>query len=748
MASVFGRIKKGIISLFFENRMYSSILFRKMVLSIQIIVILFSIVILYFSLLLIRSTVNQLEENSSETILDNVYQMVNSEYQASKIFGRLKIESQKKHLKNITLMLENHIKKKYRANIVAGMSEGLAQEIVLEDVASFLYGSNRFWVISSDNKILAHTDEKYIGMDSGEVKGKFGMRIFNMMTKATKEKGDGYFDFPEEDKSGEERQRYYYCRYLQELDWVIGVDVDRSDINAEIKKRDQKTEERLRGVVEKIHVSHYGYIFIFDADFNIKAHPEYMKVVGKFDSAVNGITQKALAKELVEAAEKKEPMLEFIWNFAGDEEGDRRQIARIRYSEDMLWYIVITMDKEELASSSDRLTYIIVSMVVVMLFFLNIFGMIFLKKILDPIKELSDIAIKAKNGNLDLRCDIKSNDEVGILAAAFNSMIEQIKDNIDNLDRKVSERTAELDEKNLSLLAEIKERENAEYKIQKMNEDLETRVRERTGELRESLDALQKAQDQLVQAEKMASLGGLVAGVAHEINTPVGIGVTEASYLKEKTEVLLQSIKEGKLKKSDLDKYMEGAIGASKSILLNLNRAADLISSFKQVASDQTSSEAREFNVREYIDETLVSLHSKIKKTGHKIEVSCPEKLTIISHPGAFSQILTNFIMNSLIHGFEFIDEGNITIEVMIRDQQFVLCYRDDGKGMPPEKLKNIFEPFYTTKRGQGGTGLGMHIVYNIVHQTLGGVIDVTLPNDGGIAFYIKIPAEGVVVNE
>ncbi|MCG8632538.1 MAG: response regulator [Desulfobacterales bacterium] len=260
-------------------------------------------------------------------------------------------------------------------------------------------------------------------------------------------------------------------------------------------------------------------------------------------------------------------------------------------------------------------------------------------------------------------------------------------------------------------------------------------------ELKISLDTLEQARDQLVQSEKMAALGELVAGVAHEINTPVGVGVTAASFLDAKTKEFSGLYESGELKRSELENYLKTVQEVSNSILINMARAAELISSFKQVAVDQSSEKRRRFNLKEYIDEILLSLRPRYKKTSHTINVTCAPDIEITSYPGAFSQILNNLIMNSLIHGFKEIDNGEIEIDISRGEGDKVsFVYRDNGTGMDETQKEKAFDPFFTTMRGKGGTGLGMSIVFNLVTQTLKGKVVLDSEPGKGVAFTMTLP--------
>ncbi len=302
------------------------------------------------------------------------------------------------------------------------------------------------------------------------------------------------------------------------------------------------------------------------------------------------------------------------------------------------------------------------------------------------------------------------------------------------------------------LLARMQEyvvkQQQSEQQHQELNSRLEEEVGQRTVALKEAnteliqtLEKLHQFQRQIVENEKMASLGDMVAGVAHEVNTPIGLGITASTMMLDRLVVLDQQFSDKTLKASSMKRFIEEGRENLNIIYRNLNRAADLISSFKQVAVDQSSEEARDINVKQLIEETLMSLRPRLKKVTHTIHIECNESLNVVSKAGPINQILINLIMNSLIHAFEGVENGQIDIiAALTDDKKLKIIYRDNGSGIPNSIKKRIFDPFVTTKRGQGGSGLGMHLVFNLVTQALDGNIKLESEPDKGVEFTLSFP--------
>ena len=279
-------------------------------------------------------------------------------------------------------------------------------------------------------------------------------------------------------------------------------------------------------------------------------------------------------------------------------------------------------------------------------------------------------------------------------------------------------------------------RMRAESEIRRAKDALE----EQNAALESALTSLKDAQGELVRQEKLASLGRLVAGVAHEINTPLGICVTATSHLVEELRLTREEMAAGTLDEDGLSQFFDIIDQSLRIMTTNTQRAAALVRSFKQVAVDQSSDDIRSFNLRKYLDEVLLSLQPKLKGKPIAIDIDCDEHINMASFPGAVSQIVTNMVVNSLVHGFEEGQPGKIRISGKVDGDFIDFDYSDDGVGMDTSTLTQLFDPFFTTKRGSGGSGLGAHILYNLVTGALGGTVKVVSAPGMGLHYKLRFP--------
>lgn len=354
------------------------------------------------------------------------------------------------------------------------------------------------------------------------------------------------------------------------------------------------------------------------------------------------------------------------------------------------------------------------------------------------------------------------NNELNILQNAYNNLIDELvlyKEQLAQAQSKIISTNSKLDEQNLMLEQEVarktsslsttmlkmemQQRELLEQQSKLQAENNRRSVTEKTlidtnHELKSSILELNKAQERLLDAEKMAILGNISAEVSHEINTPIGVSITSTSYLADLLTTLKEDIEHNKLSKRTLTDYTKNSEQGLNIVLNNLGRISELVTSYKQVAVDQISDKIRLVNIGKYLDEIIHSLHPKLKKTSHSIKVDCPENSEIYCHAGAVSQVFTNLIINSMIHGFRDINRGIINITVKQTGDHIHIVYQDNGHGLTEEQLSHLFDAFYTTAENQGGSGLGTHIVYDLVHDTLNGRVKASSAPGEGLRYDIE----------
>lgn len=287
---------------------------------------------------------------------------------------------------------------------------------------------------------------------------------------------------------------------------------------------------------------------------------------------------------------------------------------------------------------------------------------------------------------------------------------------------------------------DINNTKQQEQKIIELNNQLEQRVAERTAELSSTLTNLERAQDELLQNEKLASLGALVAGVSHELNTPIGNALMVASSYEEAHKKIVKQLETG-LTRSALDQFLNEIDEGNNIIERNLYRAAELIRSFKQLAVDQTSYQRRQFDLKTLSHEIVVTLQPTLRKTPFILKDDFCNDVTFDSYPGPLGQVLINLINNSIVHGFAGKNSGVIHLQCEHNDPNWVkLIISDNGNGIPKADQKKIFDPFFTTQLGQGGSGLGLHIIYTLVTGLLGGRIELNSKKNHGTVFTLHLP--------
>jgi two-component system NtrC family sensor kinase len=329
------------------------------------------------------------------------------------------------------------------------------------------------------------------------------------------------------------------------------------------------------------------------------------------------------------------------------------------------------------------------------------------RRVLSPLRKLGVAAAGIAAGDLKTQIPELSKDEFGELSQQLELMRGALDSSFSELEKRVNERTRELRTVNQTLLG--------------------------------TLEQLQQTQHHLVQSEKLAALGALVAGIAHELNTPIGNGLTVATSLCDSCEEMKQNMSEG-LTRSALERFMRDMDEGTQLVSRNLERASELVSSFKQVAMDRTSAQRRKFSLSALLAETRLTLSPAFKRTPYVVEIEADDDCWLDSYPGPLGQVITNLLNNTLVHAFEGRAEGCVRMTARKLSDRAELWVEDDGVGIPEEHISRIFDPFFTTKLGAGGNGLGMHIVHNIVTRILGGEIHLRSEVGKGTRFTLLLP--------
>ena len=400
-------------------------------------------------------------------------------------------------------------------------------------------------------------------------------------------------------------------------------------------------------------------------------------------------------------------------------------------------------------------------------FLIILFLMAFRKLLTDPLYQLTE---QIENLQLDelegqhIEIETEEHNELKVMEHSFNNLIDKVvqyRKELERTQNKLIVSNEKLDQHNIQLEQDVArktsnlsqammELQQQKYELEKqkivltdevdLRRSTEKELITKQAESQRYIDELKLAQERLVGTEKMAALGGLVAGITHDINTPIGIGVTAVSFLEERLNKLESAYAEKTLSPKALEEFINEAKQSTSLLTTNLDRASDLIASFKQIAVDQASEAVRTINFKDYVNEVIRSLHPKLKKTSHTINLQCPDDLVLNLPAGAISQIFTNLIVNSLIHGFEGKENGVMDINITSDETNLTINYKDNGNGVTAEQLEKLFNPFFTTKRDEGGSGLGTHIMFNLVKQTLSGSIEATSEPGQGLHYFIQFP--------
>lgn len=654
-------------------------------------VILFSIIV---TLIMIQKNSINFEKDISQSRIESInYKKKLLQLEIDRVHGFILAEKR---------LLESNIKKElkdrvYQAHTIANSiyknnkhkSKDELTKLIKDALRDIRFYENRgYYFIDelSGKNILHPILPELEGKNLLNIKDKRGNYVFKEMATIIKEKKEGFTTWwwTKPNTGNKEFKKIGFAKYFEPFDWFIGTGEYVYDYEITLKNNILKKVNQIRHGVN-------GYIFAYDYKGNTLSHiNKKLLNVNRFN--LQDKKGNYLVQDIINIAKKGAGFMHYEGTIKPSTGKPADKISYIKGIEGWNWLIgtgTYTSEIEDLVeknrnilSNENKNKNIQIVLVSFFIFvFIFILSLFFAKTIEKKFLEYKN-KVQNKQNKLD----------------ELNNSLEQ----------KVLKRTSDLNESNIKLT--------------------------------DTLDNLKKTKKDLIVSEKMAILGELVGSITHEINSPLGMCITSTSHIQEMTKKIDELYKKEEMSEDEFKIFLKDLYELTKIISINLDNTSKLVKSFKNVAVDQAIEEKREFFLKEYIEEILLSLKSKTKKTNIQISVECNEKLILNTYPNFIFQILTNFINNSLLHGFEKDEKGNINIIISDLDNEIELIYKDNGKGIPKELKENIFQQYFTTKKGKGGTGLGLYIIKRIVTEKLNGEIQINQKKTKGVEFLIKIP--------
>ena len=597
------------------------------------------------------------------------------------------------------------------------MPEETLKELIKNGLRNVRFGSEDHYYFIEDSKgnnVLFAYDLEMEGLNYWDLQDSQGNYTVQEEIHLALAQGagmvEGYWPKPN-DYYGENYLKRTYVKYFEPYDWIIGT-------GAYLKDSERNAKQEILMRMESIRFGKQGYIFANTYDgialvLDGQVVTEYKNIWELEDP--NGYKVIQAEREAVKNPDGE--YIYYVWNKLA-EEAAAPKVSFIKGIEDWEWMIgsgvylddveLIIADRQSQMVSKFRSTMINISILTLL--------------VLGIIYSITTQMTRRIKHNLLVFTDF------------FREASEE--DKTINLDQVGYE---EFEELGIRVNEMVKARADVQSELAKVNENLEIMVSKRTSELESKIEDLGIMQDKLIQKEKMAIVGELVPGFAHDINTPVGVAITANSFVQEQIKMIRSNFEEGKLKRSMIENCLEDISESTSIIENNLRLSAEQIQSFKRLSIDQSIDEFRTFDLVAYIKEISLSLSPLLKSGQHSVEIGAPENLEIVSYPGVYFQVLSNLISNSVVHGFTGREKGVIRIEMSADESNLRIKYSDNGIGIEGKYLDKIFNPYFTTKKHAGGSGIGLNIVYNLISTTLDGSITCESQFGEGTTFFIEV---------
>jgi signal transduction histidine kinase len=682
-------------------------LFLKLIIAIFGFIALSTIGLYYITVPEIRRDLLADQEHAAKTALDNVYKLAQNSYLNIESYKQNSLNNHKANLKQVTSLAVSFLESLHQDYKAGRISLSEAKRQAIKRFRSFRFGKNDYiWISDYRSRLISHPDPKLHQSDFSNVKDIQGELIMPPLVKQVKTKGEAFHKYywrRLEQKDPEEKLAY--AVHYPKWKWVIATGVYIGDIEEEVKKRRLSVVKDMKSVFRDLIIAKTGYMYIFDANKMMLIHPAKYLEGKTIHTLLNPATGEYIADELIATAFQANNKLEYIWDTPQDPENYVYQkIAWVKYFRGFDWFIAASVYTDELLEPANLLRNRIFLYSSVSVLFLIIYGIFWLKTTVHPINELADLARRIESGDLKAKSGIQRKDEIGYLAKAFNRMLERLRTNIHDLDRKVAQRTSELNKKNR--------------------------------ELELSVETLKTTQSELIESEKQTKAASeaksyFLANISHELRTPLNsiIGYTE---------MLLETAYEEDL--TDIANDLERIRSAAKH---HLNLINDVLDISRIEAGKMTISNAK-IDIKS-LAESVLGIYKPLalKKNIRLVFELDPDIREMYSDVTRVRQILLNLLSNA----FKFTELGHVTFSAKptrYKGQAGIeFTISDSGCGIAPDKLELIFEPFEhaDTKKAiaLGGTGLGLAISKRLTNR-LGGKITVESELGQGTTFTVVLP--------
>jgi signal transduction histidine kinase len=667
--------------------LFKSKILIKATAAIAVLILLYTISVLLFIVPMVQQNSYEQEKKNAKMLLENTAKIVQNSYNELKLYEKNTLESRQKEIKDIIQMVLR-LASKYQQRVQEGaISQEQAKAQVTDIISSMHFKDNYIFITTKECRVVWHPKQEFIGKDMGQVQDQYGTYFVKAMVEDAFEKGEGYnfYYWPRVEHDTAVRKVSYSAAF-KEWGWMLGMGIYLDDVDSEIKIRKEEIVAQLADTLLGQTIGQNGYMYLFNRNKEILIYPH--------DREIEALIEPLLFDQAIEAF-KGDKEFTYLWS---KEEGGKRtqeKISWVEYIDGVEWYLISSAYTDDFGEASKRIAWTVMLFALTLLIVLVFVGLLAFRKLLDPIKELSDVALEVSKGDIGVRSRVRSNDEIGILAKEFNRMLDSLLDQIILLDDKVEEKTTELEQQ---------------------KETLKERVKE-------EVERNRQKEQQLLQQSRLAQMGEMISMIAHQWRQPL-------TAISATTNNLTLKLMLGEVDKAEFTKE----IGLINDYSQHLSHTIDDFRGFFK-----ENKEDHEITLEEVIEHTLNIVMVSAEFKGIKIATNygCHQK--IMTYESELKQVVLNLVKNAediLIE--KGIKEPAITLTTGCQGDHFTIVVEDNAGGVPESIIEKIFDPYFSTKLEKDGTGLGLYMSKTIIEDHCGGKLSVH-NSDKGAVFTIDI---------